>query len=247
VRAASEIDSFFDNLKPEMKVTLSMVACGAIFLSNLSVYAQSATNMSPQGDRDKTNLMARIPGLERIRRQMGDRNPIYSSLITRKDWEKAINVRNELTPSFTVEDGVYLLAAQPEIGGEAVQNSEAVLGGEDLMRVSNRVHIAFSYPSASSDASELSVPLGEAGNSAVATTQGPFTFNRVNSSHAEENLAWSDGASRAAADLGDYIPANAPLRETARPNVIIPEPNVLALFAIFGGALLIFSKRRATT
>jgi hypothetical protein len=57
-------------------------------------------------------------------------------------------------------------------------------------------------------------------------------------------LAWSDGVSKTSASLDGSLPAEAVLRSTPKPNIIIPEPNEWVLFAIFGGAILTFSSRR---
>jgi hypothetical protein len=232
-------------VKPNVKVTLSITACGAILLSSIVTDAQVAPVSSPRVGGAQTNQLSTTPRLERIRRRLGEGKVDLLTSFKRKEWENVMDERTGGTPAYTVEDGVYQLMAAPSQPSEEAQMPGTDLGGDDSSPSSDRVPIAFSYPAAFSGAGESGAALGATDNPEKIAAMTPMVFERANNSRSEDNLAWSDGASKSAATLDGYIPADAPLRAAPKPNVIIPEPNALALIAMFAGALMIFSRRRA--
>ena len=232
-------------MKPNVKVILSIAAYGAILLSSIVTDAQVAPVSSPRVGGARTNQISMIPRLERIRRRLGEGNVDLLTLLKRKEWENAVDERIGGTRAYTVEDGVYQLRAALDQPGEAAQMSGTDLGSDDFTPSSDRVHIAFSYPSAFLGAAESGVALNDTENPETITASAPVVFEHANNSRGEDNLAGSDGVSKSAAILDGYIPADGPLRAAPKPEVIIPEPNALALIAMFVGALMIFYHRRA--
>jgi hypothetical protein len=234
-------------VKTNMKVIFVIIVFGAGLLSSIGALTQPGPASPARGGGPETNQVAAVSQLQRLRRRLGERNVDLSSLLKRDEWEKSLRAPDGAAPTFTVEDGAYQLIAPPPVQGQPPQFSTA---GADLVDSSPpppRVHIAFSYPAAFQTLAEPGASIDSAGSPVANLAMAPPVFDRAAAAAAADTSAWADGVSKTAAESDDYIPAEAPLRTAPKPNVIIPEPNELVLFAMFGGALLLFSNRRANT
>jgi hypothetical protein len=226
-----------------MNLTLSAIIFGEILLSSIGAPIQPAPILPAHGGPGTNQVTAASP-LERLRRRLADRDADPLTLLRQAEWQKQFGSLNEATPTFTVQDGSYQLLVTTPQAGPPLQ-----LSPDDENIVSSspappRVHIAFSYPSAYRTLAEASASLDSFGVAVENNEMAPPVFERPGTSDATGPSAWSDGVSKTET-LDGYVPAEAGLRTTPKPNVIIPEPNALVLFAIFGGALWAFSNRRS--
>jgi len=221
-----------------MKVTLRLGVFAAVILAAACIPSQATLSSTDSGVFGTEQVVTQPQ--TRIDQGMGEQADVFDLLRRESDPDGISGA----TPAFTVEDGTYRLSAGRQ-AESTVQFSQANTARSEGYRPERGGdHIEFSYPSSSQGGAQgdrdrllEGVDSGAAGALGVASE-----FERPGAGRPVGSAAWSDGISKLSLTR-DYIPANDTTLIGAHPNVIMPEPNVFVLCAVFGGALLIFSRR----
>ncbi len=199
----------------------------------------------------ETNKISSNQDLDGLRRRLGEGDGNVLNYLAKRAQQQVENARSGTEPTYVVEDGTYQVETATDDRPDMEEDFTAEIASDSDDSFETRKpqgdQIVFSYPSSFHAETEVAGIVGIGDDSTASDLMISGNVEPRGAAGLERTTAWGSGMSRTVAADGDIAGGVGISGTSPRPNVIVPEPNELALMGIFGSALLAFSRRRSTT